>query len=160
MILVIVRFSKNLQREGKSPSTLKADISVLPRFEGLEVEPGGASLAQYILDHPIPDSWEVQRTVDATNSFSDGVYFLDNKTKQPTPVLWIDPLFHQVKDGELIPLPLGWTRSVLHGTIVYKDSHGRISVLPPFDRSRDDARTFSSVLAVISFSVLAKFDVE
>ena len=137
---------------------MKANISVFPIFEDLEIEPGDASLAQYILDHPIPDSWEVQRTVDATNSFSDGVYFMNNKTKQPTPVLWVDPLFHEVKDGELIPLPLGWTRSVLHGTIVYKDYRGRISALPPFDKDRDDARTFRSVLAVISFAALEKFN--
>ena len=152
---VAVRFSRNLQREGRAPSTVKAHISVTPRqdhnaLQQFRKTKAKLSLAQKILEHPIPKPWEIQRNTPADGLFADRVYFINTETKQPTAMLWIDPLFNEATNGELRPLPEFWHRHVVDGVVKHKHIADESKILPQ-DADPSEPRTFQQILQPVLF---------
>jgi hypothetical protein len=141
--------------EGRPPSTVKACISVTPRKDGYALQEfqetnAKLSLAQKILEHPIPKPWEIQRNTSADGLFADRVYFINTKTKQPTAMLWIDPLFNEAKNGELKPLPERWHRHVVDGVVKHKHAADESKILPQ-DADPFEPRTFRRILQPVLF---------
>ena len=71
------------------------------------------SLANYIISHPIPEGWKLQRTTN------DRVYFFNLEDAKPTATLWYDPLHAIAPDSKLEPLPAQWKRYSEKGEIWY-----------------------------------------
>ena len=98
------------------------------------------SLANYIISHPIPEGWKLQRTTD------DKVYFFNLKDSKPTATLWYDPLHGIAPDSKLEPLPPDWKRCSENGEIRYTSTqHANHPTTHTFPESQGPM-TFEHVL--------------